>query len=49
VFFGRFPESEDFIMKPLKWRVLDIVDGKALLITVREIISQREKLKQTDT
>ncbi len=49
VFFGRFPDSEDFIMKPLKWRVLDIVDGKALLITVQEIISQRNKLKQTGT
>lgn len=49
VFFGRFPESEDYTMKPLKWRVLDIVDGKALLITVQEIISQSSQLKQTGT
>ena len=49
VFFGRFPETEDYIMKPLKWRVLDINDGKALLITVQDIISQQSELKQMTT
>ena len=48
VFFGRFPDEEDYIMKPLKWRVLSIEDGKALLITDQEIISQRRELTQRD-
>lgn len=49
ILFGRFPETEDYIMKPLKWRVLDINDDKALLITVQDIISLQYDLKQRTT
>ena len=38
VSFGRFPEKEDYVMKPLQWRVLAVEDGKALMITEQEII-----------
>ena len=40
VYFGRFPQLEDYEMKPLKWRVLDVIDGKALLVTVDCIIGK---------
>lgn len=46
VTFGRFPETEDFIMHPLKWRVIAKENGKALLITVQSIISQSQEMKQ---
>lgn len=47
VAFGRFPETEDYIMHPLKWRVIAKENGKALLITVQNIISQSDEMKQT--
>ena len=39
VCFGRFPQKDDYEMRPLKWRVIAKEDGKALLITVQSIIS----------
>ncbi len=47
VSFGRFPDTEEYIMRPLKWRVIGKENGKALLITVHSIISQSDELKQT--
>lgn len=46
VFFGRFPEQSDCVMKPLRWRVLAIEPEKMLLITENEIMSCRDELKQ---
>lgn len=46
VLFGRFPEKDDCVMKPLKWRVLEMKAGKALLITENEIMSHRDNLDQ---
>ena len=46
VYFGRFPQLEDYEMKPLKWRVLDVIDGKALLVTVDCIIGKGPDLEQ---
>lgn len=37
--FGQFPTSTDFIPKPLRWKVLAVEDGRALLITVDEIMT----------
>ena len=37
--FGQFPTGTDFIPKPLKWKVLTVEDGRALLITVDEIMT----------
>lgn len=45
--FGRFPNNDDFIMHPLKWRVIAKENGKALLITVDDIISLDRNVKQT--
>ena len=39
VIFGRFPESISCIPCPLKWKVLSVEDGAALLITKKAIIS----------
>lgn len=47
--FGRFPNEKDCTMKPLKWRVLDIVDGSALLVTVDCIMSHYYGTVQTNT
>lgn len=38
--FGRFPEDDDFVPYPIKWRVLAKKDGMALLMTVNEIIAR---------
>ena len=46
VYFGRFPQLEDYEMKPLKWRVLDVIDGKALLVTVDCIIGKGLNLQR---
>ena len=46
MYFGRFPQLEDYEMKPLKWRVLDVIDGKALLVTVDCIIGKGPDLEQ---
>ena len=37
--FGQFPTGTDFIPKPLRWKVLAVEDGRALLITVDEIMT----------
>lgn len=37
--FGRFPETADLIMRPIKWKVLAIGDRKALLITTDSIFT----------
>jgi len=44
--FGRFPVDEDYTMQPLKWRVLAKEDGKALLMTEKDIISLDDEVKQ---
>lgn len=44
--FGRFLQNDDFVMKPLRWRVLAVEEGKALLITVDSILSLSDNLKQ---
>jgi len=44
--FGRFPIDEDYIMYPLKWHVLAKENGMILLITVDEIISLDEDVRQ---
>jgi len=44
--FGRFPVDEDYVMQPLKWIVLAKEDGKALLMTEKEIISLDDAVKQ---
>ena len=46
ILFGRFPEKEDYIMSPLKWRVLDKTEDAVLIITVDCIISLSDSLKQ---
>lgn len=33
VYFGSYPQTEDGEIQPIEWRVLDIVDGKALMIS----------------
>lgn len=38
MYIGKFPEQMDFIMKPLKWRVLNIIDDRALVITEKAIL-----------
>lgn len=40
VLFGRFPETKDYIVKPLKWRVIAKQGEKALLITSQCIMEQ---------
>lgn len=47
VCFGRFPEKEDYLMAPLKWKVLAIEGDCALMITLSSIISLRNELRQT--
>lgn len=37
--FGRFPETNDYEMKPLMWRVLAVENDKVLLMTEKEIVS----------
>ena len=37
--FGRFPESASCILSPLKWKVLSVENGAALLITKQAVIS----------
>jgi hypothetical protein len=44
--FGRFPIDDDYEMHPIKWVVLAKEDGKALLMTVHDIISLDCELKQ---
>ena len=39
VVFGRFPESSNCILCPIKWKVLSVEEGAALLITKQAIIS----------
>ncbi|MBQ4396355.1 MAG: protein kinase [Clostridia bacterium] len=36
--FGRFPQTANGVVKPLLWRVLDVKDGKALLIADKLIL-----------
>lgn len=47
IYFGRFPNDEDYVMKPLLWRVIAVEGGKALLITVDNIINQSNELTQS--
>lgn len=41
VSFGRFPAEEDYIVQPLKWKVLAKENGAALLITEKNIMGQQ--------
>jgi len=47
--FGEFPYDTSFELKPIKWRVLDIKDGKALIITSDSIMSQSLYVEQRGT
>ncbi len=49
VCFGRFPLNDDYIMQPLKWKVLAKEDGQALLMTVDCIMSLDYKVEQRGT
>lgn len=44
--FGRFPMDDDYVLQPLKWRVLSKENEMALLITVNDIISLGDHVKQ---
>ena len=44
VSFGRFPETNDYEMKPLMWRVLAVENDKVLLMTEKEILAVRDEI-----
>ena len=44
VSFGRFPETNDYEMKPLTWRVLAVENDRALLMTEKEILAVRDEI-----
>lgn len=46
LYFGRFPLTTDYVMQPLKWRVLTVEDNWALLITADRIISANSQITQ---
>ncbi|MBQ3489309.1 MAG: leucine-rich repeat protein [Clostridia bacterium] len=48
VSFGRFPQFNDFVMKPLVWRVLAVENDLVLLMTENEIMSLYDGIHQCD-
>lgn len=44
VSFGRFPETNDYEMKPLTWLVLAVENDRALLMTEKEILAVRDEI-----
>ena len=47
VLFGEYPYEKDGTKKPLLWRVLDVTDDKALLIT-EDVIDAQQVIFETD-